>query len=586
MITPRFSVRQDEKQVYVTIHAPHVRAQAIEFDVDEYQFKFFASPYYLRLTFSGKVVEDEASTASFDAASGDITVALSKQTPGEQFENLDMLTSLLATSRERDTGETNIKKPIIEEIGGSISADDQIAILNDEDFEWELPQSLPVVGENELLVGKVKYGFNEQYSGLLAHVHSTANEINEVSDPEHLNSEERRIQRIATEDAKFDDAYYMDNYMNDDDEIRLSIQFKTEFYSLLRQLQKAKKRVVTEPGTNSLISQDVDTTEEVPLSEIIEFTDSEKKMMVDLPRKTHMISNRQAIYLGLVDILFSYSLDLRINQGEPTVESAWAIGAVSATFSNLEQFSTLDAVVAACFRRGLAYPLYRNWELCEKALEDIYVILKLGRRAVLKALLEIKSIFDKHDIYYIYSKLFIDDYCVWIQTLASDKAIRSLAHKLHNFEIEKDDLGWNLDALEDLALESSVEDEECEEAGHNENTNIDEPDSLALDESNALADLSIVIQEGSPKADSSTCAGSSIGKRMVKIIGGDGASEIDQDSILPEKRDNSQELLDDTDTLDEYPGSSILENIVQSDQEPEAFKKEAQKKKGPLIEML
>ncbi|KAJ2845025.1 hypothetical protein J3B02_004793 [Coemansia erecta] len=462
MITPRFSVRQDEKQVFITIRAPHVRAQAIEFDVDEYQFKFFASPYYLRLTFSGKVVEDETSTASFDAARGDITVVLSKQVVGEQFKNLDMLTSLLATARERDAdGDTKAIRPIIEEIGGSISTEDQIAILNDDDFEWELPQNLPQADSNELLMGQVKYGFNEQYSGVLAHVHSTANEVNEVTDPEHQSAEERREQRLATEDAKFDDAYYMENYMNDDDdEIRLSIQFKTELFSILRQSQKAKKKIDLDSVADTASAQSHANIEETSLSDMIEFTDNEKKMMMDLPRKTHIIADRQAVYLGLVDILFSYSLDHRINQGEPTVESAWAIGVVSATFSNLEQFSTLKSTIITCFRRGLSYPLYRNWELCEKALEDVYAILKLGRRAVLKALLEIKSIFDKHDIYYIYSKLYIDDYCVWIQTLASDKAIRSLAHKIHHFEIDKDEVGWDLDALEDLALQSSESEQE------------------------------------------------------------------------------------------------------------------------------
>ncbi|KAJ1883417.1 hypothetical protein LPJ66_011035, partial [Kickxella alabastrina] len=189
MITPRFSVRQDETRVYVTIHAPHVRAQTIEFDVDEDQFKFFASPYYLRLTFPGKVIEDEAATASLDAANGDILVSLSKQTPGEEFKNLDLLTSLLATRRERESEQTESDgragRPGIEEIGGTISAEDQEAILNDEEFEWEIPQSLANPDTDTLLMGSAKYGFNEQYIGFLEHVHSTANEINEVEDPEN-----------------------------------------------------------------------------------------------------------------------------------------------------------------------------------------------------------------------------------------------------------------------------------------------------------------------------------------------------------------------------------------------------------------
>jgi protein SHQ1 len=69
----------------------------------------------------------------------------------------------------------------------------------------------------------------------------------------------------------------------------------------------------------------------------------------------------------------------------------------------------------ASYRRTLAYPLYRNWTLCEKVLQDVYIMFKLGKRAILKALLEMKDIFDHHDIYYVYSKIWLDDYCVWIQ---------------------------------------------------------------------------------------------------------------------------------------------------------------------------
>ena len=72
----------------------------------------------------------------------------------------------------------------------------------------------------------------------------------------------------------------------------------------------------------------------------------------------------------------------------------------------------------ALYRRSLAYPWYRNYELIKKCQEDVYVLLKLGKRAILKALLELKDLFDHHDIYYIYSKIFLDDYCIWCQTKA------------------------------------------------------------------------------------------------------------------------------------------------------------------------
>ncbi|KAJ1926881.1 hypothetical protein FBU59_007275, partial [Linderina macrospora] len=83
MITPKFSVQQDDTTVTVVINAPHVRAVTIEFDVNGDQLTFHAAPYYLRLTFPGRVIEDENSKARLDYTTNDITVTLTKETPGE-----------------------------------------------------------------------------------------------------------------------------------------------------------------------------------------------------------------------------------------------------------------------------------------------------------------------------------------------------------------------------------------------------------------------------------------------------------------------------------------------------------------------
>lgn len=72
----------------------------------------------------------------------------------------------------------------------------------------------------------------------------------------------------------------------------------------------------------------------------------------------------------------------------------------------------------ALYRRSLAYPWYRNYKLAKKCQEDVYDLLKLGKRAILKVLLELKDLFDHHDIYYVYSKIWLDDYCIWCQTKA------------------------------------------------------------------------------------------------------------------------------------------------------------------------
>ena len=70
------------------------------------------NPYFLRLEPPGEVLEDDASSATYDAATGYLTVVLTKATPGEDFKDLDVLAKLLAPPKRVDHG------PIIEVIDG------------------------------------------------------------------------------------------------------------------------------------------------------------------------------------------------------------------------------------------------------------------------------------------------------------------------------------------------------------------------------------------------------------------------------------------------------------------------------------
>lgn len=148
---------------------------------------------------------------------------------------------------------------------------------------------------------------------------------------------------------------------------------------------------------------------------LLKFTSQEDTTMRGLPNKEYLVSNEKAVYLGLVDLMFAYSYNYRITEGEDNVESVWCVGKLSPTLSSLDQFDTLKEVVISVYRRALTFPLYRNLELCDKVLQDVYMLFKLGKRGILKALLGLKDMFDHHDVYYIYSKLYLDDYCVWIQ---------------------------------------------------------------------------------------------------------------------------------------------------------------------------
>ncbi|KAF9361247.1 hypothetical protein BGX26_004766 [Mortierella sp. AD094] len=607
MITPTFTVSQEEDSVSVT--------QNVDFEVDGAVFKFNVKPYFLRLTFPGNVVDDERATATYNVGAGELTVVLPKETPGEHFSDLDMLTKLLV--RKSDLAEKQIKKPLIEIVSSGDTLEGTEKIEKDEEFDWEMPQEI-----RQEIFSEVRYGFNNRYSGFFTHVQETANDVLDVYDPEHATMEMRRENRIRRENDKFDDEYYMSEFMNEE-EIQHLLKYKTQWWNELRNIQKAEKdasnkkdkknhtlaagdsikkqervsqlstpastsftstllssqsqpstpsifHIVKDDSEESSSASHVDSfglkevssrsisskitesnqsgnlildlepsiasahetlTLEEPLideSEPIKhlsgqmiaivdsskpsvdsqlednmadmsisgsdpavgakpFSPKEQELMRDLPRREYILENAKSTYLSLIDILFAYSYDLRVSEGDATVETAWTICKLSPSIAALEQFTTLKETLLASFRRALAYPLNRNWNLAMKVLQDVYVIFKLGRRGILRALLAIKEILDHDDVYYIYSKMFIEDYCVWIQS-SSEKVIRTLAHELHHFHLEKSELDWHLEELEALAKEAPELEEEEEDEDETSEDEDEDSDDTSSDEDSSEED--------------------------------------------------------------------------------------------------
>ncbi|KAF9104687.1 hypothetical protein BGX29_001440 [Mortierella sp. GBA35] len=620
MITPKFTVSQDNDTVTIVIKAPHIKTQNVDFEVDGPVFKFNLKPYFLRLTFPGNVVDDERAKATYNVGEGELTVVLPKETPGEDFPDLDMLTKLLVRKGDLST-DKQIKRPLIEVISSGETLEGTQQIDKDEDFDWEMPQEI-----RQEIFSEVRYGFNNRYSGFFTHVQETANDVLDVYDPEHATLEQRRENRIQRENSKFDDEYYMSEFMNEE-EIQHILKYKTQWWSELRAVQKAekdnasKKTNTTTAGTSGIsatkqsttpgptkptasttfssslftnpskpstpsifnivkddsdeattpadqmdalglkeistkpiskISEvstsssskpglilDLEPTNPTPKAAIVDtsnplistieplidesepvkhlaghsitvvdpskpllnseltegmadlklsgedsavpvkpFSTKEQELMRDLPRREYILENTKSTYLTLIDILFAYSYDLRTSEGDTSVETAWTICKLSPSMAALDQFTTLKETLLASFRRALAYPLNRNWNLALKVLQDVYVILKLGRRGILRALLAVKEVLDHDDVYYIYSKMFIEDYCVWIQS-ASEKVIRTLAHELHHFKLEKAELGWHLEELEALAKETPEEEEE--EESEEESDDSDDSDDSSDD---------------------------------------------------------------------------------------------------------
>ncbi|KAI9143501.1 SHQ1 protein-domain-containing protein [Paraphysoderma sedebokerense] len=230
MITPKFSLSQDDDYVTAIIRCPYIKSQDVEFFIQDNVFKFYVKPYFLRLTFSHSLIEDGRESASYDIAKGEITAKLPKLNPGEEFEDLDLVSKLLMTKKESQKVEklkNNVGVGIqvlgtdgdesLEGLEDSHSTHSQEDVDDDteSDEDWEFPQQLPQE-ELNLLVSTPRYGFNNAYTSVFASHQDELHEVLDVANPDSpsSNPQSRKQERLDRENDKFDPEYYLSDYIN------------------------------------------------------------------------------------------------------------------------------------------------------------------------------------------------------------------------------------------------------------------------------------------------------------------------------------------------------------------------------------
>lgn len=443
MITPFFSISQDDEFIYIDVKISHVRfsAQGIEMVIENDLFVFLLSPYYLRLRLPYACVDDERSHAAYDSTSESVKIKVPKETRGQFFPDLDLSAKLLArltnegTVRNPEDDVKAPKGPLIEELDVSNTIESQQTAANfaeGESHNWEIPQTMP---QEEVTPGSsAAYGFDGQYNGIVGVSTANGNDINELGDPETTAASDRIIERLIKENIKFDPEYYAADYIMekypspDDDKL-----FKT----LLEWKAPSTKKFLK--WYRSQQELPADQREAVML---VDFSKEEQEKMMNLPRKSYLVEepHRQQLLGLVVSLLFAYQFDLRETDGDHNIESAWTVGKLTPqisfldsqiAFSGHEGENFLRAVAITSVRRALSYPLHRNYKVIQKVWEDVYYNLRGGKRLVLKSLLDLKELFRFHDVYYVYDKIWLEDLCSWlISDLVSESALRSLAHDL------------------------------------------------------------------------------------------------------------------------------------------------------------
>uniref|UniRef100_UPI003590117F protein SHQ1 homolog n=1 Tax=Myxine glutinosa TaxID=7769 RepID=UPI003590117F len=429
MITPFFELKQEPDFLSLSIRVPYSRAGDFDISVDGHDFHFYGKPYFLRLNLPGPVVQDGRERAAYDTDSGTLHLKLPKATPGEHFKGLDMLTALLAPRGTRHI------PSLPEEIGGDVEEGAE----SEDEFDWQWKQELYNEHEkDELCLPGCGYGFGNLRSGVFTRLQDELSEVADVKDPDRTFVLERRHARLQAEDAKFDSDHYLADLFECSSFPDLMLY--EPWWKLSRKSQ--------------LLGLEED-------EKLIPFGEEEKEAMLKLPRRKPCLLGqaRQEALLGMVDILLAYAYDARTTEGEPTVESPWTIRKLSGTLCWFETFHSLHEVLVCFVRRVVCYPLFRRFDLALQAVADAADILKLGRRASLKALLAVHRLFRQNDPAYILNDLYLTEYCVWIQHLSS-KRLKSFGEAVSSEQLCKEELGFDLELLEAAGLATLHEQEQ------------------------------------------------------------------------------------------------------------------------------
>ncbi|XP_037638377.1 protein SHQ1 homolog isoform X1 [Sebastes umbrosus] len=454
MITPAFDLSQDPEYLILSIRVPYTRTSEFDLYIDGTDFKFYAKPYFLRLSLPGRIVEDGRENAKFDIDKGVVTVRVPKETAGEHFEGLQMLTSLLAPKGSRSA------KPLIEDLstGNGEGAGDDDEEEDEEEFDWQVEQEVYKESSEEELRAQQKYGFGNQRSGVFARLQEELSDVTDNKNPEGTTAADRRKARLDAEASAFSPDHYLAD-MFKDDEIKGLLKFRPWWEKLSPSTEQEGEAAVS-------------------------FTADEKEQLRKFTNRSYLLdkTSRHQVWLSLVDILLAYCYEARSTEGEHNVESPWTIRKLSGTLSWLETYGSLQDVLVSFGRRVLCYPLYRHFSMVSAAVRDTTKILQSGKACVLKCLLDIHKVFRENEPAYILNDLYITDYCIWIQRVKSKK-MSALAATLQKASLRKKDLELELEELEAAATMVAGEEEEDEEQGASDSQSDSSSSSDSSDES-------------------------------------------------------------------------------------------------------
>lgn len=462
MLTPIFSLDQCDEFLTFIIKAPYTKISETEIFVDGDDFRFFSKPYFLRLHLPGRLREDGRESAEYDFDRKEFRVRVPKESPGEEFVDLQFISNLLTKKRDKKVG------PLIEVLDepkpNSDADDEDDGEVEEDGDQWLWEQRLEKDESRHFAPGMLinsvpKYGFANKAFGLFSsRLEEERRELTDIPDPDATTQTQRHQLKFQDENKKFCSDHYLADLHDSDDVERIL-------------LAPSRWRASSQASVCRLTSG-----RELSLDR--RFTDTEKDTLKNLPRREFLLSpeDKRIALLSLVDVLLASAYDQRTTDGDTTVESGWTINKISSTLSWFIEFQSVKSVISSFLRRSLTFPLYRHWKLSLKCLQDAINIFKQGKVTVVRSLIEIYKCFIDCDPRYLLNDLYITDMIVWVQTVNA-KTLQKLGADLEALaaKVRKGDVGFDLEELE-VAAELVLAEDDEESGGEDSDTNSDSDD--------------------------------------------------------------------------------------------------------------
>ncbi|CDW72736.1 protein shq1 homolog [Stylonychia lemnae] len=440
----------------------YAKIDKAEFNIDSSTFQFYLKPYHLKLKFSHQLKEEGQSNEGisnniqhYDEEKGVLMCRVAKLNEGEVFEDLDQPQKLLYDSQQDFSEfEEEYDEQTLQMIEAYYQAQKQVAEdhsddkLEEAEEEEKKQQVEPEEEEKQenktntiqnLHRAEYCYGFLNKYFDIFEGNEDTLMEVADLN-PAEVTLKARLMHKVQIENDKFDpERYAFDNF--DDEAIEQVQEYLNPEYSLEKQMQNLN-------------------LEEEKSKKEGKYDDEVNKQILSVKLEQPSEDQQKTLMIQMVDILYAYLYDLRVNGHEPSTETSWNIIKLSSTLSSFIDYSVINnfdmrVKFSQIFslRRGLTFTFLRSYDLAKKVQQDLLDIFKQqeSKAQIMDLLQSATKILQGR--YHLYNKCFMYELCYWFQNYVTQEDLNEFATILieQTESVTKHDLNLNLIEVDEMA---------------------------------------------------------------------------------------------------------------------------------------